>query len=102
MERLLLWTDEKQMLDQNVRKRLNPDPAQMVGLVTQMLDQDVRISLKTNPAQMVCQVTDQSLLERKDSQNQMKRSNWIGNKCTYSHSLYQDFKTYFLKWQSMC
>ena len=91
MERLLSWTDEKQMLDQDVRIMLNPDPAQMVGLVTQMLDQDVRISMKTNPTQMVCLVTDQSLLEG------VKRSNWIGNKCTYSHSLYQDFKTYFLK-----
>lgn len=65
MERLLSWTDEKQMLDQDVRKRLTPNPAQMVGLVT-----------------------DQSLLQGMDSRNQMKKSYCSGNKSTYSNSFF--------------
>ena len=65
MERLLLWTDEKQMLDQNVRIMLNPDPAQMVGLVM-----------------------EKSLLQGMDSRNQMKKSYWSGKKSTFSNSFF--------------
>lgn len=71
MERLLSWTDEKQMLDQNVRKRLNPDPAQMVGLVM-----------------------EKSLLEGMDSQNQIQDPKWNGNNCTVSDSFSLDVITY--------